>query len=409
MSTTHPRQRGRVTGHLITIARKSGDRRAIKYRDRDGRQGKHLLGLAGRLTAKQEADVLRDFLTDLGREPDRSAACVSLADAVRAFLRYLEHERDREPSTVADYRNVLNHRVVGFFGADTPIDAITTDDIDAFRRYLLDRLARRTAQKTLVIVHGLLTFAKRRRWVRFNAATDAEKVQVRRRVEFAVLDPAEVFAVAANADAMISAIIITAAFTGLRMGELRALRWRDVDFTNRLVHVRRNLARTEMGDPKSHAARSVPLMDDVARALDGLSRRERHTGPDDLVFCQPIGRRLRDAQVRGELYAAMQSATVDRDRGTGKQFVFHDLRHTYGTLAVRIYPLSDVKAYMGHADIATTMLYVHHTPQHDAAEKFSALVRAAVAADPGVGTETGTEMPSPGVPDVTSQHPATVQ
>jgi integrase len=54
-----------------------------------------------------------------------------------------------------------------------------------------------------------------------------------------------------------------------------------------------------------------------------------------------------------------------------KPIRFHDLRHTFGTLAVQVFPLSDVKAYMGHADIATTMIYVHHVPQLDAAEKLS--------------------------------------
>jgi len=38
-----------------------------------------------------------------------------------------------------------------------------------------------------------------------------------------------------------------------------------------------------------------------------------------------------------------------------KPIRFHDLRHTFGTLAVQVFPLSDVKAYMGHADIATTI------------------------------------------------------
>jgi integrase len=47
----------------------------------------------------------------------------------------------------------------------------------------------------------------------------------------------------------------------------------------------------------------------------------------------------------------------------------HDLRHTFGTIAVQASPLSDVKAFMGHADIQTTMIYVHHVPQHDAAER----------------------------------------
>ena len=60
-----------------------------------------------------------------------------------------------------------------------------------------------------------------------------------------------------------------------------------------------------------------------------------------------------------------------------KPLRFHDLRHTFGTLAVQAFPLSDVKAYMGHANIDTTMLYVHHVPQHDAADKLSALVTAA--------------------------------
>jgi integrase len=59
----------------------------------------------------------------------------------------------------------------------------------------------------------------------------------------------------------------------------------------------------------------------------------------------------------------------------------HDLRHTFGTLAVRVFPLSDVQVFMGHADIATTMIYVHHVPQHDAADNLGALV-ASVDGDP---------------------------
>ena len=75
----------------------------------------------------------------------------------------------------------------------------------------------------------------------------------------------------------------------------------------------------------------------------------------------------------------MKAANIDRDRGTGKLFVFHDLRRTFGTLAVQAFPLSDVQAYMGHADIATTMVYVHHTPQHAAADRLGALVDGARA------------------------------
>ena len=51
---------------------------------------------------------------------------------------------------------------------------------------------------------------------------------------------------------------------------------------------------------------------------------------------------------------------------------------------MQIYELPAVRAYMGHADIQTTMVYVHHTPQHDAADKLSALVARALGTDAGM-------------------------
>jgi integrase len=88
-----------------------------------------------------------------------------------------------------------------------------------------------------------------------------------------------------------------------------------------------------------------------------------------LVFPNASGEHLDGSALRRRFYAAMDRANVKRIR-------FHDLRHTFGTLAVQVFPLTDVKAFMGHADISTTMIYVHHVPQHDAAEKLSAILRA---------------------------------
>lgn len=50
------------------------------------------------------------------------------------------------------------------------------------------------------------------------------------------------------------------------------------------------------------------------------------------------------------------------------------LRHTFGTLAVQVWPVTDAQEYLGHSDIKTTMRYVHHMPKHDAAERFSRFV-----------------------------------
>ena len=75
----------------------------------------------------------------------------------------------------------------------------------------------------------------------------------------------------------------------------------------------------------------------------------------------------------------MDDAGLGHLRLKDDPIVPYDLRQTFGTLAVRVFPLTDVKAYMGHADVQTTMLYVHHVPQHDAADKLSAALRAETA------------------------------
>src|SRR4051812_9616997 len=74
-----------------------------------------------------------------------------------------------------------------------------------------------------------------------------------------------------------AALVIVGAFTGLRCpGELRALRWAQVDFQNRIVHVVENYVLGQEGVTKGKRVRSVPLSDHALVALDRLSRRARH-------------------------------------------------------------------------------------------------------------------------------------
>jgi integrase len=86
---------------------------------------------------------------------------------------------------------------------------------------------------------------------------------------------------------------------------------------------------------------------------------------------------LGEDALRDALYGAMMAAKIDRKAFPAGPFTFHDLRHTFGTLAVQVFPLSDVRAYMGHADIQTTMLYAHHVPKVDAARRFTEAIEQA--------------------------------
>ena len=372
------------------MKRKSGDRWMAKWRDASG-QHQRVLGRAwtsrgrppeGYLTKQAAQRELDAILADARRgqllAPSRPASGVTFAEAAAEWLRYVEHDRQRRPSTLRDYRIVVDKVLVPALG-DAPLAAITSAHIDAFRARLVGegRLSPRTINKYLALIHGILKRAQRVFGLAANAAAGVERQPMRRSGDFDVLSAEEVEALArAAASPQDAALFLTASYAGLRLGELRALRWRDVDFGKRLLHVRRSYVERSEGVPKSGRVRSVPIIDQVARALDELSRREHFTGDEDLVFCNQVGEHFEDSALRRRFYTAREAAGLNPIR-------FHDLRHTVGTLAVQVFPLSDVKAYMGHADIATTMIYVHHVPQHDAADKLSKALH--VAASPASG------------------------
>jgi len=382
----------RVSGHIRLVQRQRGAVWYVKFRRADGRQVQKKLGPAwtergrppaGYFTRRTAEEALQAILTDARRGlldgEERSG--VTFGEAVEEWLRYVEFDRKRKPSTVADYRNVANGALLKEFGRDTPLESIDAARVERYRARLLAerRLSDRSINKLLVALHGVFRRAQRAFGSASNPVASVDRQPVRRSGDFAVLEPAEVMALArAAASEQDAAIYIVAAFTGLRMGELRALRWRDVDFARHLVHVRRSIARDEEAEPKSGKVRSVPLIEAAARELDKLSRREHFTDPDDRVFPDEVGGPFNDDALRRRFYTALTAAGIDRNRGTGSLLRFHDLRHSFGTLAVQAFPLSDVRAYMGHADIQTTMLYVHHVPQQDAAQRLSSLVSANV-------------------------------
>ena len=154
------------------------------------------------------------------------------------------------------------------------------------------------------------------------------------------------------------AIFLTAAFTGLRRGELIALHWRDVDFTGSLLRVRASYAAGALTAPKSGKVRSVPLAPDVAKALAKLSQRSYFTGEDDLVFVGEAGSYLDGSALRRRYKSALE-------KGQATQLRFHDLRHTFGTRMIAKADIRRVQEWMGHADIQTTMRYLHYAPREE--------------------------------------------
>jgi integrase len=217
----------------------------------------------------------------------------------------------------------------------------------------------------LVVLNGIFKRAMRVWNLPTNPAADVERPRLVRKANIDVFSREEVMALVRSADSeQDAAIYTTAAFTGLRQGELLALRWRDVDFGLELIRVRANFTHGREGTPKSGHERAVPMMPEVAQVLANLGQRDRFSAPADLVFCSRLGGHLSPKHLGARYRTALDTAGLRRLR-------FHDLRHTFGTHAIRAADPREVMEWMGHADLKTTQIYLTYKPKADAARRLS--------------------------------------
>jgi integrase len=280
----------------------------------------------------------------------------TFADAAAEWLRYIEHDRRRKPSTVAGYRAIVRGQLLPAFG-EMPVESVTTPMIERWLRSM--ELSASSQIKALVLLHGIFKRAKKVWGLPVNPVAEVEKPPLSRSGGIDVFSPEEVWALvrAASSD-QDAALFLTAAFTGLRRGELLALRWRDVDFAGSVIRVRSSYAEGVLTTPKSGKVRSVPMAPDVAEALAKLGQRSDFTSDDDLVFPGGWGEHLDGSALRRRYDAALQRAGLRKLR-------FHDLRHVFGTRMIGKADIRRVQEWMGHASIQTTMQYLHYAPREE--------------------------------------------
>jgi integrase len=138
-------------------------------------------------------------------------------------------------------------------------------------------------------MHGIFRRAQNVYGLPVNPLARVEKHPRRSSGDVEAFSPEEVWAlVRAAASEQDAALFLTAAFTGLRMGELLALHWRDVDFAGATIRDRASYAGAQLTTPKSGKIRSVPMAPGVASATHSWVG-GRWVGDDDLVFAGEAG------------------------------------------------------------------------------------------------------------------------
>lgn len=254
---------------------------------------------------------------------------------------------NNKPSEEQTKRSSLRNHLVPALG-HLRLDQIGARQIEEFKAKSLERVSKKTVNNLLTVLRRMLVVA-----VEWGVIVQIPRIKWLKcpQPEFDFLTFEEADRLVAAAEDEWRTMIVVALRTGLRQGELLALRWDDVDLAAGRLIVRRNLVRGNLGTPKSGRNREVPLSDGTIRAL----KAHRHLR-SELVFCQPSGEILNKEKCKHPIWRACKRAGLRR-------LGWHVCRHSFAShLAMRGVPLKVVQELLGHSTIQMTMRYAHLAP-----------------------------------------------
>src|SRR5262249_42457598 len=154
-------------------------------------------------------------------------------------------------------------------------------------------------------------------------------------------------------------IVITAALTGMRIGEILALRWSRVDFATSSLSVTETFSDGNFGSPKTRSSRRViPMSSTLKLVLDNHYSRSI-VSPQDLVFQTGSKRSPLNPK---NLYNRVLAPACDRAKLP--RVSWHSFRHTNATLLAEVgESVKTAQSLLGHSDLETTLnTYMHVIP-----------------------------------------------
>jgi len=283
------------------------------------------------------------------REPRRARDIPTLFSFAPDYI--TKHANlENKPSTVEEKVRALDLYLLPFFGRRR-LDRIDPEGIAAFKDELLEvGLEKKTINNFLGILSHILSTAHE--WDRLSVVPKIKRFKVAE-PEFDFLDFREADRLLSGAEPEPEwwTAILVALRTGLRRGEIMALRWTDLDLDAGRLIVRQATTRGKVGTPKSGKPREIPLSRVVVAAV---SRHKHLRGK--LVFCRDTGKPFKDDHMKYPLRRVCRRAML-------REIGWHVLRHTFAShLVMRGVPLKTVQELLGHSDIRMTMRYAHLSP-----------------------------------------------
>jgi integrase len=333
---------------------------------------------AEQFLARQSADIQRGEYLDPRHSRTRFREWADQWFATTVHLK---------PKTSASYESILNARVLPAFG-DMRIAAIDQAEVRRFIAELAEAGNKPgTIRNTFNVLRLVFGTAAGSGAIRVNPCTGV-RMPRSPKTEMLFLTAEDVLTLASAITEQFRTLVTSAAYTGLRAGEIGALRVGRVDLQRGSVEVRESLADVKgklvFGSTKTYAHRTVRLplflTNEMAVHLD-----DRPHQPDDLVFTGPTGKPLRH-----NLFYVRHFKPAAVRAGLPEGLRFHDLRHTCAALLVAqgAHPKA-IMERLGHSSIQVTLdRYGHLFPSLDEnlTDGLEATYQASLTARSGAAT-----------------------
>jgi len=306
-----------------------------------------------------------DTLTDARRE--RESLLVSLRegrlsapDAVTFDALFAEYQlaRNLQPQTRDHERTLVRLYLAPLKGRRA--QDVAAADIAKLLRGLRARFSPWTQVAVQRILTGSFELGVRRSVLTrspMDGLAKSERPSPRNKTRIVVLDAAAIEKlVAAGGSTRWRAALALAAYAGLRIGEVRALRWADIDLDAGVIHIRRSMLRD--GTPKTPktdaGARSIPLLPALRRRLVGWKIEAPHSGPADLVLGTADGKPIAERNANRALATAKTAAKLGEVDG---RLSWHSLRHAFASLCATDLdlPATTLARLIGHTNAGYTL------------------------------------------------------
>ncbi len=289
------------------------------------------------------------------------------------------------PSSHATYKGYIENHIKPYIGS-IPLDKLTTLQAQELYKKLLNsgRVDRKESQKkpkglsvkTVRNIHQVLSsamdFAKSQKLIVMNPTEACALPKLEHReMKTLTADKLSAFLQEAKRSGVYEMYYLELA-TGLRRGELLGLKWEDVDLESGVLHIRRQIARingevVEAPLKTKNSYRTLSIGTDAVEILRG----QKAQAVSDYVFPSPAGGPISPDSVLNMLHRVLKRAGLPKVR-------FHDLRHTFATLALQNgVDVKTVSGMLGHYSAGFTLdTYAHVTTQaqREAAKTMSSLL-----------------------------------